>query len=255
MASNNNNYFSGDRHVTQRPIEMQEVGGSTQTSLGEDKTKVKLGERQEERRSPNRQRRRWSYQGMKPPIKETIANVVDDGKKVATPDKVNVPFPKVSNKKKLEEFEVVNLTEKCSIVVLKKLLPNLKIQVVSLSFAPWATHILIKHCLVDKTIIHPRSIAKDILVKVGKFIFPTDFVILDMGEDNTVPIILGCFFGHRKNSNEEVKFIVFSFDKISLPLVSCNCVQALDNFKGAISKNYKRKLNFGTLRIPNHIRS
>ena len=28
-------------------------------------------------------------------------------------------------------------------------------------------------------------------MKVDKFIFPADFVILDMEEDNTVPIILG----------------------------------------------------------------
>ena len=32
---------------------------------------------------------------------------------------------------------------------------------------------------------------KDILVKVDKFIFPTDFIVLDMEEDKEIPIILG----------------------------------------------------------------
>ena len=32
---------------------------------------------------------------------------------------------------------------------------------------------------------------KDVLVKVDKFIFPTDFIVLDMEEDKEIPIILG----------------------------------------------------------------
>ena len=32
---------------------------------------------------------------------------------------------------------------------------------------------------------------EDVLVKVDKFIFPADFVVLDMEEDTKVPIILG----------------------------------------------------------------
>ncbi|GJZ18353.1 reverse transcriptase domain-containing protein [Tanacetum coccineum] len=38
---------------------------------------------------------------------------------------------------------------------------------------------------------YPKSIAEDMLVRVGKFNFPADFVILDMDEDVQVPIILG----------------------------------------------------------------
>ena len=45
--------------------------------------------------------------------------------------------------------------------------------------------------LADKSYQHPWSIIENIIVKVGKFIFPIDFVILDMEEDDTVPIILG----------------------------------------------------------------
>ena len=43
----------------------------------------------------------------------------------------------------------------------------------------------------DRTIKHPRGVVEDVLIKVGKFIFPIDFVVLDMPEDHNVPIILG----------------------------------------------------------------
>ena len=45
--------------------------------------------------------------------------------------------------------------------------------------------------LADRFYQHPRGIIENVLVKVGKFILPTDFVILDMEEDDTVPTILG----------------------------------------------------------------
>nr|GEW67010.1 hypothetical protein [Tanacetum cinerariifolium] len=44
--------------------------------------------------------------------------------------------------------------------------------------------------LVDRTMKHPKGIVKDVLVRVGKFIFLTDFMILDMPEDVKVPLIL-----------------------------------------------------------------
>ena len=45
--------------------------------------------------------------------------------------------------------------------------------------------------LVDRSIKYPRGIIEDVLVKVDKFIFPTNFVVLDMEEDQEVPLILG----------------------------------------------------------------
>ena len=42
--------------------------------------------------------------------------------------------------------------------------------------------------LVDKFLKHPRGIIENVLVKVGKFIFPVDFIVLDM-EDKEIPII------------------------------------------------------------------
>jgi len=36
-----------------------------------------------------------------------------------------------------------------------------------------------------------RGILEDVLVKVDKLIFPANFIILDMEEDQEIPIILG----------------------------------------------------------------
>ncbi|KAL0458560.1 UNVERIFIED_CONTAM: hypothetical protein Slati_0483200 [Sesamum latifolium] len=43
----------------------------------------------------------------------------------------------------------------------------------------------------DTSIKYPRGIIEDVLVKVGKFIIPVDFVVLDMEEDTNTPLILG----------------------------------------------------------------
>nr|KYP40295.1 hypothetical protein KK1_038367 [Cajanus cajan] len=45
--------------------------------------------------------------------------------------------------------------------------------------------------LADRSVTCPYGVVEDVLVKVDKFIFPTDFVVLDMEEDAKVPIILG----------------------------------------------------------------
>ncbi|GJY36130.1 mitochondrial proton/calcium exchanger protein-like protein isoform X1 [Tanacetum coccineum] len=45
--------------------------------------------------------------------------------------------------------------------------------------------------LADKTVKYPKGIAKNMLVGIGKFVFPVDFIILDMPEDVKVPLILG----------------------------------------------------------------
>ena len=37
---------------------------------------------------------------------------------------------------------------------------------------------------------YPLGVIEDVLVKVGKFIFPVGFIVLDM-EDREVPLILG----------------------------------------------------------------
>ncbi|GJS72749.1 retrotransposon protein [Tanacetum coccineum] len=71
----------------------------------------------------------------------------------------------------------------------------------SVSVMPFSTYInlglgVLSHTrltieLVDRTIKQPRGIAENVLVRIGKFVFPIDFIILDIPEDDDVPLILG----------------------------------------------------------------
>lgn len=45
--------------------------------------------------------------------------------------------------------------------------------------------------MADRSLSHPYGVVEDVLVKVGKFIFPADFIILDMEENEKIPIIMG----------------------------------------------------------------
>ena len=128
----------------------------------------------------------------------------------------------LSNKRKLKEFETVCLIEECSAILQKKLPPKLKdlgrffipcmignshfekalcdlgasINLMTLSVfkklglgEAKPTTVFLQ--LADRSIQYPRGIIEDVLVKVDKFIFPVDFIVLDMEEDQDIPIILG----------------------------------------------------------------
>ncbi|XP_027333518.1 uncharacterized protein LOC113848267 [Abrus precatorius] len=128
----------------------------------------------------------------------------------------------LSNKKKLEELATVTLNEECSAILQNKMpeklkdpgsfnLPCLIGRLIvdraladlgaSINLMPYSvfkklglgeprpTRMSIQ--LADRSIKYPRGIIEDVLVKVDKFIFPVDFVILDMDEDTNVPLILG----------------------------------------------------------------
>ncbi|GJT02208.1 RNA-directed DNA polymerase, eukaryota, reverse transcriptase zinc-binding domain protein [Tanacetum coccineum] len=63
--------------------------------------------------------------------------------------------------------------------------------------------------MADNTKCTSKGIVKNLLVKIGKFIFPVDFVVLDMVEDIRIPIILGrplLATTHGKESYEEVVY-------------------------------------------------
>nr|GEY41695.1 DNA-directed DNA polymerase [Tanacetum cinerariifolium] len=48
--------------------------------------------------------------------------------------------------------------------------------------------------LADRSITRPKGVAEDVFVKVGKFHFPIDFVVMDFKADPRVPLILGRSF-------------------------------------------------------------
>ena len=40
------------------------------------------------------------------------------------------------------------------------------------------------------TLAQPEGILEDVLIKVGKFIFPMDFVVINIEDDKQVPLLL-----------------------------------------------------------------
>ena len=89
--------------------------------------------------------------------------------------------------------------------------------------------------LANRPLKDPRRVIEDFLVKVDKFIFPADFIVLDMEEDKEIPITLGRPFlasgramidvqrGELKLrvQEDEVKFNVF--EAVSHPTKSDTC--------------------------------
>ena len=45
--------------------------------------------------------------------------------------------------------------------------------------------------MADRSMAQPEGVLEDVLVKVGKFIFPVDFVVIKMEEENQIPLLLG----------------------------------------------------------------
>nr|GEW95028.1 hypothetical protein [Tanacetum cinerariifolium] len=63
--------------------------------------------------------------------------------------------------------------------------------------------------MADNTKCTPKGIVENLLVKIYKFIFSVDFMILDMVEDLRIPIILGRTLlstAHAKESYEEIVY-------------------------------------------------
>ncbi|XP_016491138.1 uncharacterized protein LOC107810823 [Nicotiana tabacum] len=114
---------------------------------------------------------------------------------------VNIPFTKVlsqmpayakfvkeilSEKRKVEETSVVKLTEHCTsnnimpLSIFKKLDGDIE--------ESRLIHVSLQ--LADHTTIIPEGIVKDVLVRVDKFMFPVDFIMVNMEENREVPLIL-----------------------------------------------------------------
>ncbi|XP_062093874.1 uncharacterized protein LOC133799900 [Humulus lupulus] len=121
----------------------------------------------------------------------------------------------------MEDYETVALTEECSAIIQKKLPQKLRNRSsftipctvgnfhceralcdlgASINLMPLfifrrlslgeARPTTVTLQLSDRSLTYPRGIIEDILVKVGKFVFLADFIVLDMEEDEDVPIIL-----------------------------------------------------------------
>ncbi|GJT06278.1 DNA-directed DNA polymerase [Tanacetum coccineum] len=99
----------------------------------------------------------------------------------------------LSHKEKLEKAaSSVKLSEECSAIIQRRasinLMPHSLFRTLGISkLKPTKRSIQ----LADRSIKYPMGVCENLLVKVGKFIFPVDFVILKMDEDELVLIILG----------------------------------------------------------------
>nr|GEV05517.1 reverse transcriptase domain-containing protein [Tanacetum cinerariifolium] len=127
----------------------------------------------------------------------------------------------LTNKDKLFELSKVPLNENCSAMLLKKLgdpgkllipcdFPGMdvchvlvdlgaSINLMPLSIwkklsLPELTPTLMTLELADRSITRPKGVAKDVFIKVGKFHFLTDFVVVDFEADPRVSLILGRSF-------------------------------------------------------------
>ncbi|GJZ49976.1 reverse transcriptase domain-containing protein [Tanacetum coccineum] len=142
--------------------------------------------------------------------------------------KSSIPYPSrplIGNKEKLSEMARTPLNEHCSAVILNKLPKKLgdpgkflipcdfpgmdeclaladlgaSINLMPLSVwkklsLPELTPTCMTLELADRSITQPIGIAEDVYLKVGKFKFPADFVVIDFDADPRVPLILGRSF-------------------------------------------------------------
>ena len=103
--------------------------------------------------------------------------------------------------------------------------------------------------MADRSLTFPRGIVKDVFVKVDKFIFLVDFVVLDIEEDREIPLILGQPFlatskalidVHSGNltlrvNDKEVYFNIYHTMKFPIEGQSCNRISMVDEcIKGTI---------------------
>ncbi|XP_019246340.1 PREDICTED: uncharacterized protein LOC109225992 [Nicotiana attenuata] len=96
--------------------------------------------------------------------------------------------------------------------------------------------------LAHRTVKRPIGFLDDVLVQVGKFVFPADFVILDCQVYNEIPIILGRPFlatgralidyetGELKMrlNNEQIIFDVQQSTRRPSEFANCSLVEAVD---------------------------
>ncbi|GJS03425.1 reverse transcriptase domain-containing protein [Tanacetum coccineum] len=95
------------------------------------------------------------------------------------------------NKEKLFELANTPLNENCSAVLLKKFLEKLGDPDKRSFILPKLTSTRMTLELADRSVAYPKGVAEDVFVKVGKFHFPADFVVVDYDVDPRVPLILG----------------------------------------------------------------
>nr|GEV81466.1 hypothetical protein [Tanacetum cinerariifolium] len=147
----------------------------------------------------------------------------------------------LNNKNKLIELSNTPSNENCSAVVLKKLPEKLdlgsSINLMPLSFwrklkLPTLNDTKMVLELADRTISKPTGVAENIFMKVGKFYFPADFVVLDFITDPHVSLILGRPFLSTAHTiiNVHKREIILRQDQQSLT-IQCGDIPSIKKFE------------------------
>ncbi|XP_024028191.1 LOW QUALITY PROTEIN: uncharacterized protein LOC112093618 [Morus notabilis] len=145
----------------------------------------------------------------------------------------------LSKKRRLGEFETVALAKECSAILKNKLPPKLKVKLGIGEARP--TTVTLQ--LADRSYAHPEGKIEDVLVRVDKCIFSTDFIVLDYEADNEVPIILGRPFLAAVRTlidvqkgeltmrvhDPQVTFNVFKAMRFADEVEECSAINVLDS--------------------------
>ncbi|GJY98417.1 reverse transcriptase domain-containing protein [Tanacetum coccineum] len=100
----------------------------------------------------------------------------------------------LSNKEKLFELANTPLNENYECLALAGLGASINLMPLSIwkkLSLPELTSTRMTLELTDRSVAHPKGVAEDVFVKVGKFYFPADFIIVDYDVDPRVPLIIG----------------------------------------------------------------
>nr|GFA96672.1 reverse transcriptase domain-containing protein [Tanacetum cinerariifolium] len=100
--------------------------------------------------------------------------------------------------------------------------------------------------LADRTISKPTGVAENVFVKVGKFYFPADFVVLDFIADPRVPLILGRPFLSTTHAIIDVYEgeIILRHEKQSLTLKCSNTPSiSFNNFDNDFTSNDNKSIH------------
>nr|GEV74305.1 hypothetical protein [Tanacetum cinerariifolium] len=147
----------------------------------------------------------------------------------------------LNNKNKLIELTKTPLNENSYAVVLKKLPEKLNLGA-SISLMPlliWKklklptlNDIKMVLELADRTISKPTGVAENVFVKVGKFYFPAEFVVLDFIADPRIPLILGRPFLSTAHTiiNVYEREIILRQDQHSLT-IQCGDIPSIKKFE------------------------
>ncbi|GAU13378.1 hypothetical protein TSUD_175310 [Trifolium subterraneum] len=97
----------------------------------------------------------------------------------------------LTKKRKFTDEETIHLDASCSAII-QRTLPQKEKDPGRVTLPVTIGNASLGKALIaDKFFTRPSGIAEDVLVKVDKFMFPIDFVVMDIEEDEDVPLILG----------------------------------------------------------------